>query len=112
MDSLIKAGNFHEKYFDTIFEGNLKLNVFETEKQKLSFITGAYVRYGGHIDSLYHLRVFNSSSKVRVLDELLKDVGCTNVVYDIKKTIPMGHTVSFISTVPLINYFEKYKKLK
>jgi len=112
IDSLVKTGNFIEKYYDTIYEGSLKSKVFETEKQKLSFITGAYVRYGSQVDSLYRIRVFNSSSKVKILDELLKDIGCTNVDYDIKQTIPTGHTVSFIPTNKLEDYFERYIKLK
>jgi hypothetical protein len=113
LDSLTKTPDFYSTNFDTIYTGRLKLNVFETEKQKLSFITGAYVRYGWHVDSLYHIRVFNSISKVRILNELLKDVGCTNVEYEIKKGyIPTGHTVSFFPTEQLNGYFEKYIKLK
>lgn len=112
IDSLVKTGNFIEKYYDSIFEGSLKRKVFETEKQKLSFITGAYVRYGSHIDSVYQIKVFNSNSKVKVLEELLKDVDCKNVVYDIKLAIPTGHTVSFIPTNQLNEYFERYIKLK
>lgn len=112
IDSLVKTGNVIEKYYDTIYEGTLKPKVFETQKQKLSFITGAYIRYGSQVDSLYQIRVFNSSSKVKVLDDLLKDIGCTYVNYDIKQTIPMGHTVSFIPTKKLEDYFERYIKLK
>ncbi len=113
LDSLTKTPDFYSTNFDTIYTGSLKLNVFETEKQKLSFITGAYVRYGWHTDSLYQIRVFNSISKVKILNELLKDVGCTNVDYEIKKGyIPTGHIVSFIPTAQLKDYFEKYIKLK
>ncbi len=113
LDSLTKTPDFFPTNFDTIYTGRLKLNVFETEKQKLSFITGAYVRYGWHTDSLYQIRVFNSISKVKVLNELLKDIGCTNVDYEIKEGyIPTGHTVSFIPTDQLKDYFENYIKLK
>jgi hypothetical protein len=113
LDSLMNnMGDFFEKNYDTIYVGNLKLKLFETEKQKLSFITGAYVRYGSQVDSLYRIKVFNSSSKVKVLEELLKDIGCTKVEYDIEQSIPMGHTVSFIPTSKLIGYFEKHEKLK
>ena len=112
IDSLVKTGNFMEKYFDTIYEGNLKLKVFETDRQKISFATGAYVRYGSHNDSIYQIRVANSTSKVRVLDVLLKDLGCTNVNYEIKQAIPMGHIVSFIPTKQLNEYFERFIKLK
>lgn len=113
IDSLVREDNFIEKYYDTIYVGNLKMKVFKSEKKKLSFITGAYVRYGSKVDSsLYQIRVFNSSSKVKILDELLKDIGCTHVDYNIKYSIPVGHTVSFIPTNKLIDYIEKYEKLK
>jgi len=113
LDSLTKTPDFYSTYFDTIYTGRLKINVFETEKQKVSFVTGAYVRYGWHTDSLYQIRVFNSVSKVRILNDLLKELGCDNVDYKIKKGyIPTGHTVSFIPTEQLKNFFEKYIKLK
>lgn len=112
IDSLIRTKDFIKKYYDTIYEGNLKLKAFETEKQKLSFITGAYIRYGSQIDSLHQIRVFNSTSKVKVLEKLLKDIGCKSVVYDIKFAIPTGHTVSFIPTNQLNEYFERYINLK
>lgn len=113
LDSLTKTPDFYTTNFDTIYTGSLKLNVFTTENQKVSFITGAYVRFGWQTDSLYHIRVFNSVSKVRILNDLLKELGCTNIDYEIKKGyIPTGHTVSFIPTKLLNEYFEKYKKLK
>lgn len=113
LDSLTEIPDFYSTYFDTIYTGSLKINVFETEKQKVSFVTGAYVRYGWNTDSLYQIRVFNSVSKVRILNDLLKELGCDNVDYEIKKGyIPTGHTVSFIPTDQLKDYFEKYIKLK
>lgn len=113
LDSLTKTKNFYETNFDTIYTGRLKINVFEKEKQKLSFITGAYVRYGWQTDSLYHIRVFNSISKVKILNELLMGVGCANVDYDIKKgNIPTPHTVSFSPTEQLKYYFEKYIEMR
>lgn len=113
LDSLTKTPDFYSSYFDTIYTGRLKTNVFETDKQKISFVTGAYVRYGWNTDSLYQIRIFNSVSKVRILNDLLIQLGCDNVDYEIKKGyIPTGHTVSFIPTVQLKDYFEKYIRLK
>lgn len=113
IDSLTKTPDFYTTYFDTIYTGSLNQDVFETEKQKLSFITGAYVRYGRQTDSLYNIQVSNSISKAKVLNELLKDTGCSNVEYEIMEGyIPTGHIVSFIPTKQLIDYFEKYKNLR
>jgi hypothetical protein len=112
LDSLTKTKDFYSTNFDTIYTGKLKLNLFKTDKQKESFITGAYARYGWQSDSLYHIKIYNSNSKMRILNELLKDIGCTNVNYEIKKNIPTVHTVSFIPTEKLEDYFEKYKNLE
>ena len=42
---------------------------------------------------------------------LLKDIGCTNVVYKIRLALPYGHTVYFKPTKELQEYFLKYLKL-
>ena len=112
-DSLTKIKDFYTDYFDTIYTGKLKTNIFETELQKFSFITGAYIRFGGHSDSIYHISVANSVSKVRALDELLKEIGCSNVEYKIEKNnIPVGHTVFFKPTDELKTYFKEYQNLR
>ena len=112
IDSLMKSDGFFEKYYDSIFTGSLKQKVFETRLQKLSFITGAYVRYGSQVESLCRISVANSTSKVKVLEILLKDLGCTDVVYEIREAIPYGHTVYFTPTTELQEYFKQYLKLK
>ena len=113
LDSLTSTKDFFITQFDTIYTGRLKLDVFKTERQKISFITGAYVRFGGRNDSTYYIRVFNSVSKVKVLDKLLQEVGCTNVEYRMKKGyIPVSHTVYFIPTDKLRSYFKRYVSLK
>lgn len=113
LDSLTKTEDFVATYFDTVYTGRLKPGVFKTEHQKLSFITGAYVRFGWYNDSLNYISVPNSVSKVKMLDILLRDVGCSNVKYEIKKGyIPVGHTVYFNPTNKLKSYFEAYKNLR
>lgn len=112
IDSLMKSDDFYEKYYDSIFTGSLKQNVFKTKLQKLSFITGAYVRYGSQVDSLYQISVANSTSKVKTLEMLLNDVGCTNVNYEITPAIPYGHKVRFTPTAQLQEYFTRYKKMR
>lgn len=108
LDSLMKSDNFFEKYYDSIFEGSLKQKVFKTKPQKLSFITGAYIRYGSQVDSLHQISVANSTSKVKTLEILLKDIGCKDVDYEITPAIPYGHKVRFKPTIELQKYFIKY----
>lgn len=112
LNSLAYTKDFLITQFDTIFAGRLRSDVFKTERQKMSFITGAYVRYGGGNDSTHYISVFNSTSKVRVLDKLLQEVGCTNVAYRINDHIPVGHTVYFIPTDKLRSYFGRYMNLR
>jgi serine/threonine protein kinase len=112
IDSLVNSDGFLEKYYDSIYTGSLKQKVFETKLQKLSFITGAYIRYGSQFNSLYQISVANSTSKVKILEILLKDLGCTDVVYEIREAIPYGHTVYFTPTTELEKYFIRYLKLK
>ncbi len=112
LDSLSKTKYFLTTYFDTIYTGRVRSSDFETERQKLSFITGAYVRFGSRNDSTYYISVANSISKIRVLDGLLKEVGCTNVEYKMKKYVPVGHAVYFIPTDTLRSYFKKYMRLR
>lgn len=113
IDSLAKTNDFITTYFDTVYTGSLKSDVFKTKQQKISFITGAYLRFGGHSDSIYQISIPNSYSKVRVLVELLKKIGCYNVEYEIKRDyIPTGHTVFFNPTDELKLYFDKYQSFR
>ncbi len=110
IDSLTKTKDFSTIYFDTIYTGKLKLDIFKTELQKISFIVGAYIRFGDYINSKYQISIPNSASKVSVLVKLLKDIGCSDVKYEIKnKYIPVGHTVFFYPTDGLKTYFDKYQ---
>jgi hypothetical protein len=97
---------------DTIYFGRLKSGIFKTDKQKLFFITGAFLRFGGNNDSIYHISVANSVSKVKVLTQLLKEMNCGNVEYEIREGIPFGHTVYFTPTDELMNYFNQYMYLR
>lgn len=112
LDSLFNTTDFYTEYYDTIYTGRLKPDMFETERQKLSFITGAFVRFGGSNDSTYYIRVPNSVSKVKVLEQLLIETGCTKVAYIIKKYIPVQHIVNFTPTEKLKSYFMKYSNFK
>jgi hypothetical protein len=93
---------------DTIYFGRLKSGIFETDRQKLSFITGAFVRYGRFRHSAYYISVANSVSKVKVLTQLLKEMNCENVEYKIQESIPFIHTVYFTPTEEMTAYFNKY----
>jgi len=105
-----KTKDFYTKNFDSIYTGSLKKNIFKNDLQKLSFLTGAYLRFGGYNDSVCYISVSNSTSKIRVSADLLKELKCSNIEYKINKgSIPVGHIVYFQPTDELKRYFETFK---
>ncbi|MDP4202574.1 MAG: hypothetical protein Q8861_07745 [Bacteroidota bacterium] len=114
LDSLAKTPDFRSKYFEPVYTGSVKADIFTSDSERFSFIAGAFIRFGGKKDSLYYISIPNSTSKVNVLTEQLKYLKCTNVNYVIKKDyIPCGHTVYFTPTEELKNYLEtSYRKYK
>lgn len=111
LDSLTKTKDFYATNFDTIYTGSLRKDVFKNNVQKLSFIAGAFERFGGYNDSIYYISVANSVSKVKISAYLLKELNCSNIEYKVKKGyIPVGHKVYFKPTDELKLYFETIKQ--
>jgi len=111
LDSLTKTKDFYTANFDSIYTGSIRTDIFKNDIQKLSFIVGAFVRYGGYNDSTYYISIANSVSKVRISADLLKELKCSNVEYKVKKEyIPVGHKVYFKPTDELKWYFENIKQ--
>ncbi len=105
-DSLSKTDDFYTTYFDTIYTGCIKSDIFKNDSERLSFITGAYIRFGGKNDSVYFISIANSVSKVKVATEQLKELKCSNINYFVKEgNIPTPHTVYFTPTNELMKYF-------
>ena len=113
LDSLVDSPEFYSNNFDTVYIGTLKKDVFNTDAQKASFITGAFVRYGWKADSQYHIQVYNAQNKMSVLNDLLKHLGCTDISHTINEDhIPASQTISFTPTNQLKKYLEKYASMK
>lgn len=111
LDSLTKTADFMTTYFDTIYTGSLKSTIFKDDKKRLSFIAGAYLRFGGKTDSISYISISNSVSKIKEATVLLKLLKCTQINYVIKDGyIPSSHTVYFIPTTRLKNYFTTLTK--
>lgn len=97
---------------DTIFYGKLKENVFENELKKVSFIIGAYSRFGEQKDKKYCLKFNNSLSKFAECEKILKELDCEKVEIEIIKNIPTTQLIYFKPSKKLEQYFEKYKYLR
>ncbi len=112
LDSLTQTPDFYTTYFDSVYTGRIKEDIFKNDTDRFSFIAGAYIRFGRKNDSLYYISIANSISKVRVLTEQLNELKCANVEYVMKKGyIPVGHTVYFTPTEELENYFKTIDRM-
>lgn len=101
-----------------VYIGTVKGEVFETEKQKLSFLLGAYLFYHANkgvtesviqvfkrenllkedrdYRNVYMMNVPNGGAKALLVAQLLKDMDCEEVEYIYRDTtIPRGHAVIF-----------------
>lgn len=113
-----KPGSIKTMQGDTVYAGKLKIEKFETEKQKLSFLLGAYLRYGTNMDRTnsiiqllkkenllsedkeyedisYAFFMPNAKSKAEICMELLNDFSCENVEYVHRRSLPAGNFVIF-----------------
>jgi hypothetical protein len=98
---------------NTEYYGVLKSNIFVNIVQKLSFITGAYVRYGKENDSLFCMTLANSVSIAKICVNLLKDLKCTNVAYNIQtNSVPVIHYIYFTPTDELKLYLNEIMYLR
>lgn len=108
MDTVMKNKSLFYTYFDSTYIGTLKKDIFKNDIERLSFMAGAYQRFGGIKDSVYSITMYNSSRKVDVIAKQLKELKCTNVSY-VKNTeihIPNKDAVYFTPTNELKKYFE------
>jgi len=115
---------------DTLYAGHLKKERFETDKQKLSFLLGVYLRYNReepdrtiqpfknqnlleeNSEFEYVFYMPNAQSKAKICVEILKDLGC-NVEYIYLQNIPAGHFAIFTPSNKIrevINEAERLKK--
>jgi hypothetical protein len=101
-------------FADTIYSGRLKPERFETVRQKLSFLAGAFLRDGYQTEERgYHLSMPNSLSKAKLCAALLNEFDCTNVVHEVfKGYIPAGNIVCFEPSETIRKLIEWVKTMK
>lgn len=96
---------------DTIYQGKLKYEIFENDFERISFIIGAYVRFGLQNDTVYHISIANSLSKITLCQDLLLKFKCNDVKYEIVEGIPYGHELYFRPTETIEQYLKEYNYL-
>jgi hypothetical protein len=84
---------------DIGYRGVINRDKIATEAQKLSFLTGVFMRYGcGRVNDqygsgCYSICIPNSLSAAAVCAEILREMGCEQVAYIDK--FPYGHQIFF-----------------
>lgn len=92
--------------------GTLDPEKFKTPKQKLSFLAGAYLRYGNikHNDSMeepqYIYDIPNSLSKTKICEAFLAELGCTNIQEVTNEYMPTKIEVHFIPSEQILKMIE------
>lgn len=120
---------------DTVYGGNVIKERFDTEKQKYSFLLGAALRYGGDqsransiIQSLkndkllagdenygnlaYVFSMPNAPTKAQVCVDFLKDLGCGDVEFVSRNTIPAGNFVVFTPNSAMLEILNEAERLR
>ncbi|PRZ26464.1 hypothetical protein [Flavobacterium granuli] len=98
---------------DTVYVGTMKANLFKTNVQKISFIIGAYSRYGEQKETRYCISLYNSVSKYEYCIAILKQLKCTNIEKKITdNNIPTNKLVYFKPSRELKKYLDAYKFLR
>lgn len=83
----------------------LKDSLFRTEDEICSFLAGRYYRYGEQLnDSIYKVQISNSPDH-KVIEELLRRVGCTRIHFKFISNIPAQFIYYFIPTHKLKECF-------
>ena len=96
-----------------IYNGNLKEDVFKSDKQRCSYLAGAFLRYGRvQGDSVRIIHFANSGGKVEVCEKLLKQLGCKDIKFLSEDRIPRSNTFSFVPTKKLEAFLQKAMKLR
>ncbi len=94
-------------------DGTFKENVLRTPSQKLSYVVGAYARYGEDLgNDIYKIELANSSEKAKVIVDLLNDLGCSHIYFYRNPTlIPVQTKVYFRPTESIKNELVKFDKI-
>lgn len=109
-----KTDDFHKstELKDTVYNGTMKTNLFKTNLQKISFIIGAYARFGEPNEMRYCIRMFNSTRKYDYCLAILKELKCKNIEKKIIHNIPTNQIIYFKPSRELKKYLDEYKILR
>jgi DNA-binding transcriptional regulator WhiA len=101
-------------YHDTIYTGYIKQDHILTKSEKLSFLTGAFLRACGKTDANeYFLSIPNSAGKAKLCAKLLQEFNCPDVKHIVSKNnIPVGNLIYFKPSEEILNIIKKVEAIK
>lgn len=93
----------------------VSINIFNEQDKtaKLSYLAGAYARYGNRFDDNdFGFNTANASHKMDLIEELLKEFGCREVTHEMSdpEAIPISHTVIFVASPEIKKLFDSVSK--
>ncbi len=78
-------------------ENDLIDSLFTTREKKISFLLGAYYRYGEKVnDNIYKIQIANSHKHTEI-QQILVSLGCKNIFYKRMQNIPIQNIIYFES---------------
>ena len=76
-------------------ENDLIDSLFTTKEKKVSFLLGAYYRYGEKVnDNIYKIQIANSHKHIEI-QQILISLGCKNIYYKRLQNIPIQNILYF-----------------
>lgn len=99
---------------DPTFGGKLNTSgLFKTKTKQLSYLAGAFIRYGSIKNETYTIRVANSMNVYPICLTLLKKLGCNITRTEIfKENTPVGYLINFEPTEEVKAFLLQYGILK
>jgi hypothetical protein len=86
------------------YRGVIKRNKLSTKEQKISFLTGIFMRYGCEkivdYSDTYSIFIRSSGSLAALCCDILKETGCEHVAY---VDLPVGRQIIFTPSVEILN---------
>jgi len=99
-------------FHDTIYTGYIQPEQFN-QLEKLSFLTGAFLRNGGKTNANeYFFTLPNSTSKAKLCVDLLKEFNCLDVKHIILNNIPVGNWITFKPGEKVLSMIKRVENIK
>jgi hypothetical protein len=95
------------------YSGLIKKTAIKSREQRLSFLAGAYLRYGQREGKLYKFSFANSERKFRMIRKSLRRTRCKIIsIKTIKDRLPNSQHLEFIPTKELKSEFDRLDVVK